>query len=103
MSNKLGVPLLVAISMALANPLQAKEEFTPYQELVALMSFDICAKEYGKDALQAMVDTEVDQYPEQVVMNIVNDDNFENRVITHIQESGGCGEIVELLEAAVRE
>lgn len=95
----------VALTMALANPLQAKAEITPAERVTASMSMTLCLMEYGRtqETAQWFFEAGVSQYPEQTVMNIMNHSEFHGRVRKHIQASGGCGALVELIQGKAAE
>ena len=92
----------VALTMALVNPLQAKAEVTPAQQVVASMGFTVCLMEYGRtqDQAQAVFEAGVSRFPKQQVMNILNHSEFHGRLKNHIQASGGCGAMVNMVEEA---
>ena len=90
----------VALTMALANPLQAKAEMTPYSRVVSAMSFSACLIEYGRTREQAerIFEAALHEFPKQQVMNIVSSSQFLARVKRNIKSSGGCGVMVRTLE-----
>ena len=61
----------VALTMALVNPLQAKAEVTPADQVTAAFSIGICLVEHGRtqDTAQTIFEAGVSKLPEQQVIN----------------------------------
>ena len=94
----------VALTMALANPLQAKAsaEVSPAELTTAAMGITVCLMEYGRpqEIAQKLFEMGVSKLPEQQVLNVVQNSAFQQRVKNHIVASGGCGAIVKQFETA---
>ena len=100
---KLTTILSALAALALSGMPEAKAEVSPASHVTAAFAISICAMEYGhtRDQGWMIFENSTAGLNPTVVKNVMDNPGFKSRVKNHIEESGGCKALTDMLHRRV--